>query len=502
MVNEVAIGKYTLESLTAGMYSSAKDLYREYIQNSVDSIDEAISQGVLKKGNERILIKINKENSTISIEDNGIGITVNESYKKLTDIGNSQKQYSTNRGFRGIGRLSGLTYCNRLTFRTSVLGENKAFIISFDCLRLRELLIPEAYSEYDLVRVLSEVTSQRIISEETKKHYFSVTLEGVEPIDGILNIEEIEDYICQVAPLPFHKDRFLWGKVIKEKFKSKGVDISEYNVFLSSGTDEKQLYKLNADQFISDRAKRVQDSIKDIETVFINDERGKLQAAIWYTLCDFNGTLVDDSIKGIRARKGNILIGNSTSLNNIFKEDRFNGWFQGEIHIIDSSIIPNARRDDFERNMSYIRLYKHLLKIGNDLSKKIRKISSKRNDKNTKVLNNAELFIKNTGNMLDSGFNSKNEKIMVQKEIESLKNEIELVNTKNEFSLSRKMDLFRKLDILANNVKGATNFKILNISQKLTIDQKKLLEKVFEAITAHLDKENADKLIGEIMKNF
>ena len=43
-MNEIVIGKFTLESLTNGMYSSPLDLYREYVQNSVDSIDDAINK--------------------------------------------------------------------------------------------------------------------------------------------------------------------------------------------------------------------------------------------------------------------------------------------------------------------------------------------------------------------------------------------------------------------------------------------------------------------------
>lgn len=35
MNQEFVIGKYTLESLTSGMYASPLDLYREYIQNAV-----------------------------------------------------------------------------------------------------------------------------------------------------------------------------------------------------------------------------------------------------------------------------------------------------------------------------------------------------------------------------------------------------------------------------------------------------------------------------------
>ena len=47
MERGLIIGKYTLESLTNGMYSSPLDMYREYIQNAVDSIDIAIEQGLI-----------------------------------------------------------------------------------------------------------------------------------------------------------------------------------------------------------------------------------------------------------------------------------------------------------------------------------------------------------------------------------------------------------------------------------------------------------------------
>lgn len=45
----VQVGKYTLESLTTGMYSDPKIVYREYIQNSVDSLENAVSLGCLNR---------------------------------------------------------------------------------------------------------------------------------------------------------------------------------------------------------------------------------------------------------------------------------------------------------------------------------------------------------------------------------------------------------------------------------------------------------------------
>lgn len=498
----VAIGKYTLESLTAGMYSSPKDLYREYIQNSVDAIDQAIAAGFINHQQAKIMIHIDKQNRVITLEDNGIGIDTENAVKKLTDIGNSNKVYSVNRGFRGIGRLAGLSYCDKLSFVTSYKGEAKKISLTFDCVRLKELLIPGQYTEYDLSAVISEVTSIKITPEVSNKHYFKVMMEGVEDIDGILNIEEMEDYLSQVAPLPFNPDTFKWGKEIKDKFRIKGIDIGEYNIFTVNGDKIKQIFKVNSDRFLTDKLRRIIDEVKDIEIEEITDEDGNIQAVLWYAVSNFYGTILDESKKGIRLRKGNILIGDKATLNSIFKEDRFNGWFQGEVYVLDGNIIPNARRDNFEKNDAYLKLHYKLAEIGDKLSKTIRNVSNSRNDKHGKVLNDAETLINKADKLLIEGFNSQKEKEELTKEISKYAGEVEKVDTKNEINSTRKVDIFKQLNILANNIKGATNFKILNLSQKLTLEQKKILEKVFETLTEQCDKKDADRLIGEIMKKF
>jgi len=67
MQKEIQVGKYTLESLTTGMYSNPKIVYREYIQNSVDSLENAVSKNIIEKQSMRIDIIIDEENSVISV---------------------------------------------------------------------------------------------------------------------------------------------------------------------------------------------------------------------------------------------------------------------------------------------------------------------------------------------------------------------------------------------------------------------------------------------------
>lgn len=170
--NVIQVGKYTLESLTTGMYSDPKIIYREYIQNSVDSLENAIAQNMIEPQSMRIDIIVDDENSVISIRDNGTGIPCGKAVSTLMNIGSSQKRHSNNRGFRGIGRLGGMSYCDLLIFSTSAENEDKKTIVEFDCKKLRHLLVPGANENMDLAMVLGDVTVIRQEYEKPEKHYF------------------------------------------------------------------------------------------------------------------------------------------------------------------------------------------------------------------------------------------------------------------------------------------------------------------------------------------
>ena len=105
----------------------------------------------------------------------------------------------------------------------------------------------------------------------------------------------------------------------------------------------------------------------------------------WYGKSNLLGTVADETIKGLRLRKSGILIGDRFLLNELFKEDRFNGWVQGEVLVFDDKIIPNARRDDFEKNAEYIFLIEKLKGIAIEISNEIRSASQLRGSKKNKL---------------------------------------------------------------------------------------------------------------------
>ena len=113
-MSEPIAGKFLLEILTKGMYSNPMHVYREYIQNSSDSIDKAIEAGVLQAAEAEIHIFIDDKERNIVIRDNGLGILLDIAKIKLMNVGASDKDGITERGFRGIGRLGGLAYAEKV----------------------------------------------------------------------------------------------------------------------------------------------------------------------------------------------------------------------------------------------------------------------------------------------------------------------------------------------------------------------------------------------------
>lgn len=392
MIDNIIVGKYTLESLTTGMYNDPFIIFREYIQNSVDAIDEAISNNILSQEEGCISVKINKKNKSIAIEDNGIGISVKNAYKILTDIGNSKKKVTKYRGFRGIGRLGGLSYCQSVCFETSIKGEAKKTIVSFDGNKLNELLIPGKYENYDIIDVIKQITSLKYEDEDIDLHYFKVNLNNVENKFKLLEVEKVEDYLVQVAPLPFNINKFQAAIELNEKLTELGIKENSYSIYLHSEDGKaKKLYKPYKTRFLADINKKIKDIINGIEIIEVRDNyRNKLIGLVWYGKCNLYGTVLDKNVKGLRIRKSGILVGNRFTLNNLFKEERFNGWLQGEVIILDEKIIPNARRDDFEKNEEYLYLINELSIIIQDIYNMIRKTSRERNKQKQKGKNSTK----------------------------------------------------------------------------------------------------------------
>jgi hypothetical protein len=91
-------------------------------------------------------------------------------------------------------------------------------------------------------------------------------------------------------------------------------------------------------------------------------------------------------VRGLRARLGDLQVGDSNLFDGSFKESRFNGWSIGEIHVFDRRIVPNARRDNFEINHHYYNLLVQLGSVAIGITQRCRSASVSRNAR--QIVNN------------------------------------------------------------------------------------------------------------------
>ena len=496
----VQVGKYTLESLTTGMYSDPKIVYREYIQNSVDSLEHAVSLGMLEQQGMRIDIIVNADESYISIKDNGTGISAAEAAQTLMNVGSSKKRNANNRGFRGIGRLGGMSYCNTLVFTTSAENEKVKTVVSFDCKKLRHLLVPGEYENMSLSAVLEEITTIETFPEKEEKHYLCVEMVDVNGFSDLLDIDAARSYISQVAPLPYQSRHFIYTSQLKSYLSDNGYVVEEFPIFVGENeSDLEPVYKPNKSRFRSDRSKRTVDEISSMKYFDVTVD-GELYALGWYGNCGWYGFLSEKEISGFRVRKGNVLIGDSHTMNAIFKEARFNGWTQGEIFIVTDKLIPNARRDDFEQNDAYYKFMEALSNsVGTEIARTIREASLTRNNPNAKALREIERKIGEASTAVAEGFNSTVDK---EKMVTALtESAASLAGLRvSEDLTSKKKEIQEKIEAAIEEVSESKNFKINQINSGIDKKSKQVLKVVSDILSRKLAKVLVDEIIEDIVK--
>lgn len=363
-------GMYLLETLTAGMYNNPLSIYREYIQNCVDSIDNAKKAG---KSNCEIKITLDPFEKSILIHDNGAGIPELQAERVLSNIGSSDKIGTEQRGFRGIGRLGGIAFANSAIFRTKASGENSISEQTWDCEKLRGLLNKPSNSPLSLEEVFKQVTTfrQERSNSLTEESFFEVRLEGVESYrNQIFDITKIKKYLSQVAPLPFDPDHFSqYGKSISEFLHKKISNYGEYHITIN----DLPLYRPYKTEF-KITSKGTTDILEDIHFIDLEIDGSNIASGWIGKRRDCLGSISKgEGISGIRIKIGNITIGNEHLLDPFFREERFNSYAIGEIHVNSNKLTPNSRRDDFvdsrTKNLFYNTIERE---IGLPISKEIR----------------------------------------------------------------------------------------------------------------------------------
>ena len=374
---DIITGSHIIDIISSGMYNDPKMVLREYIQNSSDSLDEAIRNGLITESEAKIHIELKGKERILRIRDNGVGVSRKKLKRTLCSIASSEKEQSDKRGFRGIGRLGALGYCETLIFETKTLNDSLASRVTWDAKSLNEKLQARNPKE-NLAELLSScITVTQGEFEHQEPNYFEVTMIGVKRFhnDDLMHLPTIRNYLSLHAPLPF-SDKFVFKTVIEDHLRPIH-QYKTYPVFLNG----KQIFKPHIKSYKISSKKS--DSIQNIISFILYDRKREVEIGRgWYAITGFEALIPKSNLmRGIIIRQGNILVADDSYLAEFFDEKRFAAWCIGEVHVT-NSVIANARRDGFEHTNEYESLIEQFTLLGGHLSTLIRKAS----EENTKSI--------------------------------------------------------------------------------------------------------------------
>ena len=362
-------GAGLLGLVTTGMYDTPLSMYREYIQNAADA-----AAGSGSPDGARVDIALDVSEHRIRIRDNGPGLSRQEALDRLIPIGRSDKTLGVDRGFRGVGRLAGLAFAKTVSFTTRARHDQAVTRITWHSGRLPELTSTESELEEAIRDCVDEET---LPGSDLPEHFFEVEVGDVARHSAglLLNRDVVRDYIGQVCPVPM-SPRFPYAQDVERLFDSAQAPLTLEVVL---GGDPEPVERPYRESIRLSASKEAE--FTGFQVVRLPSVDGSCDAVLgWIAHSSYLGAVPrEQRVRGIRARVGNIQIGDEAVFDDLFTEERFNRWCVGELHILDSRIVPNARRDYFEPGPHLRNLENQLAPVLRDISTRCRRESSARN---------------------------------------------------------------------------------------------------------------------------
>ena len=163
------------------------------------------------------------------------------------------------------------------------------------------------------------------------------------------------------------------------------------------------------------------------------------------------------------------------------------------MHIVDPEIIVNSRRDGFEKNFAYYELISDLKDWAFDISKEIRHLSYERS------LSSQKIIVAEAEHLEDIA----DENDLYSEDLAYAEDYSESTSIdQGESAELAETDFISKLGLLLDQKKAQTKYTALNINSKLTIEQRKVLERVFDLITQEYEHDVAESFVNTISTKF
>ena len=370
-----SVGADLLSTISDGLYGDAREVYREFVQNSADAYESRnapVSQRVIE-------INVNRAKRSVHFRDFATGMNADDMASKLLSLGMSAKRLSPYRGFRGIGRMAALGYCKRLIFRSRQVKSSKTMELVWNCQLLHELL--NRNEGMNIRTAIEEVTEfgPSASTDDDPDCFFDCILEGIKftQNDALINPHMISEYLSETGPVPFN-DAFCFRNEIDEIMQTIKPFTLRIHVNGSSEwlTKPHRNHILKLDGSISTKVQ----SVEEVSHTTSSSSIGRSIIHGWYLNHDFPGALpLASRVRGLRTRVGNMQVGDEASWSFLFQEPRFNLWHIAEIHVDSKTLSPNTRRNGFAYSPAFDDLTNELSTIAIKFAEICRIASQRRN---------------------------------------------------------------------------------------------------------------------------
>jgi hypothetical protein len=492
----IVVGNDLLELLSTSMYVDWMAVYREYVQNAADSIDDAHRTELLPHSDlGKVEILLDTNSRIIRIRDNGMGISQDDFEERLSAFGASSKRGTQARGFRGVGRLAGLAYCQELIFRTRTSGESDIHEMRWDCRSIKAILRATDNTSRLEDLVNNVVSIRDVDGKGWPDHFFEVELRGIirHKNDSLLNNVAVYDYLSEVAPVPFFPD-FAFGEHIVSALSGH---VSLCNLDIRIEGISEPVYRPHRNGLQARGG--LHDHFTDLEVSSIPSTDGQEGAIAWFLHHGYKGAIPVPQIRGLRLRSGNIQVGRHDLLEDLFPEPRFNSWAVGEIHTIDKRIIPNGRRDNYEQNVHFNHLINHISPIARQISTRCRQSSVLRN--HLQDFHRRETLAKEKLQAISQGSLSTIDRQKLLREIDELTVEMRRILSRNIITADVQKSLKRVVDkIEKESVKLRADDIIAEPLAQLSASKRNAYQHIFALIyECSSNKANAHSLVERIL---
>lgn len=215
------VGASIVEIITESLYDKPIVVFREYVQNSADSLTAAETGDFASE----LAINIWHAGNSLYFLDNGVGVDHDQFVSKMGDIAYSSKRRDKNIGYKGIGRLSGLSYCRQLTFINILDFKNQRFQkYTIDCSKYYQLRKTDAlktmqftslmdqiatFDDSPAVSEILDILSPQISMFSNRNTGFLVILDEISAVlSGAIHEKDFLTELSWLLPVPF-KDELL-----------------------------------------------------------------------------------------------------------------------------------------------------------------------------------------------------------------------------------------------------------------------------------------------------